>query len=252
MNINEKLIAMRDELDRDIALSLRDNMALSKKEVIDYTFKNYKIKSVAELGCVWNVEGVYGRYIATKNPDTKVMMVDTHWTEKATELCNAYQNIEMISDNFGNKDLSEKIGKVDAVILFDVLLHQVAPDWDQILQIYAPNTDFFLIVQPQYTASPLSVRLLDLGREEYFVNTPHSPNHPAYSDLFEKMFEINPVHNRIWRDVHHVWQWGITNEDLLFKMRGLGFDLVYLKNEGNCAGLPNFENVSFIFKKALI
>jgi hypothetical protein len=250
MSITEELLALKQELDDDINLKLQDNMFLCKKEVIDFVFKKFNISSVAELGCVWGVEGVYGRYIAEKYPQTKVMMVDTHWTKNAKELCGKYSNIRIISDNFGNPGMPVKIGKVDAIILFDVLLHQVAPDWDRIIQIYAPYTNFFLIVNHQYIASPVTIRLLDLGPENYFANAPHDREHPTYKSLFEKMYEIHPDHNRIWRDIHQVWQWGITDTDLLYKMHELNFNPVYLKNLGNCGGnLSNWEYNSFVFQK---
>jgi len=227
-----------------------EKMVPCKKEVLDYIFNNYEIKSIAELGCVWGVEGIYGRYIATKYQNTLVRMVDSHWTKEASELCSKYSNIMTISDNFGNSEILNKIGHVDAIIFFDVLLHQVAPDWDRMLQMYAPYTDFFVIVQPQYIGSPVTVRLLDLGYDGYFANVPHDKSHPTYKNLFEKMFEVNPGHgNRIWRDIHNVWQWGITDKDLVYKMNCLGFKLVYQKNGGIWGNLNNWENNSFVFRK---
>jgi hypothetical protein len=237
------------DFDVEINLKHKEKMAACKKEVIDYVFNNFNINSIAELGCVWGVQGVYGRYIAAKYPSTSVLMADANWTEEAKELCGEFPNIKTFSGNFGNAEISDKIGKVDAVILFDVLLHQVAPDWDRVLQIYASCTNFFLIVNPQYTASPVSVRLLDLGYENYFNNVPHDKEHPAYKNLFMKMYEINPSCNRIWRDIHSVWQWGITNIDLIHKMHELGFNLVYLKNSGIWNGLSNWENNAFVFRQ---
>ena len=63
------------------------------------------------------------------------------------------------------------------------------------------------------------------------------------------MYEIHPRHNRIWRDIHNVWQWGITNHDLLAKMESLGFTLKYHKNNGQFGNLSNFQNHGFVFKK---
>jgi len=130
-----------------------------------------------------------------------------------------------------------------------VLLHQVAPDWDRVLQMYAPYTKFFLIVNPQFIDSPITVRLLDLGCEDYFKNVDHAREHPIYKNLFEKMYEINPHHGRICRDVHNVWQWGITDTDLLHTMDRLGFKPVLIKNEGKAQYLPNWENTAFVFRK---
>jgi hypothetical protein len=49
--------------------------------------------------------------------------------------------------------------------------------------------------------------------------------------------------------VHHVWQWGITQSDLIAFADKLGFDLVHTKNTGQFHNLVNFDYISFVFKK---
>jgi hypothetical protein len=51
------------------------------------------------------------------------------------------------------------------------------------------------------------------------------------------------------RGVPNVWQWGITDRDLLEKVKSLGFSLQYYKNCGQFGGLENFENHAFMFRK---
>jgi len=239
-----------DDYKADLNRQYCENFMFEKKELIDRAFFGGKVKSFAELGCVWGVDCAYGLYACEKYDSSKVIMVDAHWTETAKNRCAKYTNIIRIEDNFGNADLPEKIGHVDAVILFDVLLHQVAPDWNRVLQIYAPHTKSFIIYNQQYIASPISVRLLDLGKEEYFKNVPHDPEHPTYTSLFSKMWELNLQHNRIWRDVHHVWQWGITDKDLIATLEQLNFKLEYFCNHGQQGYPSNFEGHSFVFSKA--
>jgi hypothetical protein len=195
------------------------------------------------------VDCAYGLYARGKYDLSKLIMVDAHWTETAKEKCAEYSNIKRIEDNFGKADMPEKMGHVDAIILFDVLLHQVAPDWNRVLQIYAPYTKSFIIYNQQFIASPISVRLLDLGREEYFKNVPHDPEHPTYMSLFSKMWELNTQHKRIWRDIHHVWQWGITDKDLIATLDQLNFKLEYFCNHGRQGYPANFEGHAFIFTK---
>ena len=139
------------------------------------------------------------------------------------------------------------IGAVDVILMFDVLLHQVMPDWDEILRIYSSVSPCFLIYNPQFIASEKTVRLLDLGEQEYFANVPHDRSCPTYRHLFEKMYELHPQHKRIWRDIHNVWQWGITDDDLSRKLKDLGYVMQYYKNCGQWTGLRNFENHSFVF-----
>ena len=70
-----------------------------------------------------------------------------------------------------------------------------------------------------------------------------------YASLFSKMWEIAPRHGRIWRDVHHVWQWGITDKDLMSTLERLGFKLEYFCDHGRQGYPESFENHAFIFNK---
>jgi hypothetical protein len=229
--------------------SYHENFSVKKKEAIDYAFQYLSIESHAELGCIWNIDGAYSLYIANQYKPKRIVMADTHWTEEALKKCRLKKEIEIIQDNFGSEKVVVQTGKIDAIILFDVLIHQVDPNWDRILQMYSQNTNVFIVMEPIFISSPVTVRLLDLGRDEYFRIVPHDPTHPTYSSLFDKMYEMHPEHNRIWRDVHHVWQWGITQHDLLDKMSRLGFELNWLKNHGRFEGLNDFDYTAFAFAR---
>ena len=63
------------------------------------------------------------------------------------------------------------------------------------------------------------------------------------------MYEVHPQHNRIYRDIHNVWQWGITDSDLIARMESLGFSLQFYKNAGAFGTLKNFENHAFVFSR---
>jgi len=125
----------------------------------------------------------------------------------------------------------------------------VAPDWQRILEMYAPQTNCFIIYNPQWIRSKRTLRLLELGEEEYFRNVPHERTEEPYKDLFQKLGEKNPAHDRPWRDVNAIWQWGITNADLRAKVESLGFKLQFMKNCGRFGSLANFENHAFVFSK---
>ncbi|SDA21865.1 hypothetical protein SAMN05216315_11727 [Nitrosospira sp. Nsp18] len=247
--INERLKQRILSLQDDLGVEYHPNFRIEKKDLLDIAFDRNSPESIAELGCVWGIDCAYGRYALEKFRLKSVKMVDTHWTEPALEKVARHPEIEIFRGNFGELSMPETLGHVDAILLFDVLLHQVAPDWDRLLQIYAPYTKSFVIFNQQWVGSPLSIRLLDMGHEEYFRNVPHDPSHPPYQKLFDSMYEMHSDHNRIWRDVHHVWQWGITTADLLFTMDRLGFQLDYFKSYGKLNGLPNFSEQAFVFRK---
>jgi len=228
---------------------LPPNFFPDKKEIIDFAFEAYGLKSFADLGGVWAVDGAYTFYTIDTYKTEKAVLVDTNFSDNFIQKSSNEKKLKSINGNFGNESVAQKVGKVDAIFLFDVLLHQVNPNWNDILKMYSGQTKCFIIYNQQWIEPGKTIRLLDLGKEEYFKNVPHTPDHPTYKSLFNKMYEINEEHNKIWRDVHNVWQWGITDNDLVDTMKELGFEKKFYKNCGRIGNLPNFENHSFVFKK---
>ena len=228
------------------------NFNLNKKDLIDFTFQellHLSPFSFIDLGAVWGVDGAYTFYTLDQYNISNAFLVDTGITGTVLKRSRKYKNLVLITGNFGDKSTINQLKNVDAIFFFDILLHQVKPDWDEILEMYAPLTKCFVVYNQQYIASETTVRLLDLGKDQYFENVPHDRDHPTYKALFEKMYEIHPQHNRIWRDIHNVWQWGITNRDLCTKLETLGFIEKYQKNCGQHGNLSNFQNHVFVFQR---
>ena len=113
--------------------------------------------------------------------------------------------------------------------------------------MYSAATDCFIIYNQQFIASETTVRLPNLGPEKYFEHVRMDPENPAYKNLFSSPDEIHPQHNRPWRDVHNVWQWGISDRDLVDTLQRLGFRMMYRKNHGRFSNFNSFENHAFIF-----
>ncbi len=224
---------------------------LEKKELIDYTFSTCRPRptSFADLGGVWNVDGVYTFYALENHRLQSAFLADGEFTAEVVDKAAGHPQLQLLKGNFGTESIATRVRGVDAIFLFDVLLHQVSPDWDQILEKYARTAKYLVVFNQQWTGEK-TVRLLDLGRDEYFRNTPHEPTNPAVQELFEKMHERHPGHDRPWRDIYNVWQWGITDADLIAKAEALGFRMQYYKNCGRFGRLPSFENHAFVFKRA--
>lgn len=221
-----------------------------KLELIDLALTELNAHSFADLGGVWGVNGGYTFYALEKHKLlTKAVLVDTHPTNEMTKRSENFPQLRFIHGNFGDKRIVEEVGQVDAIFLFDVLLHQVAPNWDEVLESYAHQTRCMVIFNQQWTGTSSTVRLLDLGENEYFRNVPHNRHESTYSMLFQKLHEKHPDHDRVWKDVHHIWQWGITDLDLKNKLESLGFRMQYSRNCGQFGKLANFENHAFIFTK---
>lgn len=216
---------------------------------IDYAFSNGTKSSFADLGGVWRVDGGYTFYTLDKYRLRSAFLIDLEdVSEKALKHARQYPCLKLIKGSFGAPSIIKQLPRLDAIIMFDVLLHQVNPDWDHILDMYASLTDCFMIYNPQFKAEK-TTRLFELGEKGYFANVPHDETTPEYKDLFKKMDQVEPKYNIKWREHPDVWQWGITNRDLLNKMDSLGFTVVYLKNCGQFRNLENFDNYAYVFRR---
>jgi len=216
-----------------------------KKRAIERGFAACDTRSFADLGGVWAVDGGYTFFALERFAVERAVLVDEQHTDAVRERARAFSQLELMRANFGAAETAEGVGAVDTVILFDVLLHQVAPDWDAVLRLYAPLTRSFVIVNPQWTEGDGAVRLLDLGREEYLSSVP--PMGELHDGLFNRLDEINPERGRPWRDVHDVWQWGLTDAALEGTLERLGFGLAHYEDAGPWQGLARFRNRSFVF-----
>jgi hypothetical protein len=137
---------------------------LDKKELIDYVFTRCSPRptSFADLGGVWGVEGEYTFYALETHRPEHAFLVDGTLTAEVIAKAREHQELQLLNGNFGTDSIATKVTGVDAVFLFDVLLHQVNPDWEGILGKYAAPAKYLLIYNQQWTGKE-TVRLLDLG-----------------------------------------------------------------------------------------
>lgn len=222
----------------------------AKLRVIDFCFGELGARSFADLGGIWAVDGGYARYAADVHKAERGVVVDDDFTEAYLEAEQGLPNLTHVRGNFGSRDVAESLGQVDVAFFFDVLLHQVAPDWDDLLATYATVCRCIAIVQPQWNG-PDTVRLLDLGQKEYLASIPggDAAHGTIYDGLFDRLDELNEQRGRPWRDVHDIWQWGITDADLIARMRQLGFALRHSDDTGPWRGLDRFHEGAFVFER---
>lgn len=223
---------------------------MPKLDVLDFAFRRFGVSSFADLGAAYRVDGGYSFYVLDSCAVTRAVLVDAQPTERMLAEAAARKGAEVVRGYFGDSSIAEKVGKVDAVVLFDVLLHQVQPDWDEVIALYAPRTRLFVIHNPQWLG-PKTLRLLDLGGEKYLSVVPKIRNEAVYQAAIYRPDEINPARGRRNRDVYYIWQWGITDIDLVSRMHALGFALRYFQDHGYFWDLENFRNHSFIFEKTV-
>lgn len=212
-----------------------------KCRLIDAVFSRLQPKSFADLGGVWAVDAGYTFYALNRYQVDRAVLVDTGMSDSVRERARRETRLDLVEEPFGSAQAESRVGQVDAVIMFDVLLHQVKPNWDEILKSYATHTNAFLIVDPQWLG-PRTVRLLDLGETQYHEVVPRVPTHNL---AWSQLDEMNTQYGRPWRDIHEIWQWGIVENDIRDLFEGLGFSLVYYENSGSWNGLAMFENHAF-------
>lgn len=138
------------------------------------------------------------------------------------------------------------IGTVDVAFFFDVLLHQADPSWDEVLDAYARVASCITIFNQQYIAGESTLRLTSLPLEKYIAIAPRGRD-AVYRHVYAHADEIHPEYHKRWRDIHNIFQWGITDRDLRAHMQGLGFREVFYRNYGRFSDLPAFENHGFVF-----
>ncbi|WP_354702349.1 hypothetical protein DSM112329_02706 [Paraconexibacter sp. AEG42_29] len=224
-----------------------------KLKTIDEAFALPAVESVADLGGVWAVEAGYSFHALENHAPERAVLVDDDITAGVRERAAAFPQFQLLEQNFGLERTPADVGPIGVVLLFDVLLHQVNPDWDEILRRYAQHAQAFAIVNPMWSPADLphgtgdTVRLLDLGEERYRQAVPPQDN---IDGLFDRLDEVNPKRGRPWRDVHDVWQWGITDADLRAKLDELGFVVAFAEQHGRWRGLADFEDCAYVFHRA--
>lgn len=125
---------------------------LDKGELIDYTFARCSPRptSFADLGGVWGVHGAYTFYALEAHQPQSALLVDDKLATEVVDRAKGHPQLQLLKANFGTDSIASRVRGVDAIFLFDVLLHQVGPDWDRILEMYAGTAKYLLIYNQQW------------------------------------------------------------------------------------------------------
>lgn len=225
------------------------NLDPDKKQLIDFARERLNMTSFVDLGGVWGVDGGYSFYAMHHHAIKTGVLVDIDFTPAILAKQKNNPRLKIVQGNFGDPSVAERIGNVDAAFFFDTLLHQVNPNWDAILQMYAGVARIFLIYNPQYVNLWTTTRLLDLGLDEYARNVPHPLTEEPYKTVFRDLDAIHPQCQRPYRNIPEIWQWGITDNDLIARMNSMGFAVQFYKNCGRFEHLTHVENHAFVFSK---
>ncbi|MBI2427581.1 MAG: hypothetical protein HYV29_02045 [Ignavibacteriales bacterium] len=222
-----------------------------KLRLIDRVFQHIlpSAHSFGDLGGVWKVNAAYSLYTLRKHKLQHGFLVDTNFPDGLRERLSKIPTLTVLQQDFARQETIDMIGSVDAVFFFDVLLHQANPSWKEILANYAKNVSCFVIFNQQFIKGNNTIRLTDLPIEEYISLAPRGRDE-TYRHVYKHADEIHPEYKKPWRDIHNIFQWGITDSDLRATMSRLGFREAYFKNYGRFSNLPAFENHAFVFTKS--
>ena len=220
-------------------------------EAIDFAISELGVESFASLDNGVNY-GEQALYAIAKTQVKEGVLADARPTRARDQLLNmlelaaAWPGLRVVDGDALGLPTARDVGEVDAVFFLNVLLHAVAPDWDAVLDLYAPQTKCFVIGQPQWVASRQTVRLHDLSRAEWAEAMPDSI---ARSGVIDRLDEWFAPQQRPLRDARTLWQWGITDADLEARLEQLGFALAHRIEHGAFPGTVAFANRTLVFKR---
>ena len=223
-----------------------------KAPAIDYAVEELGIESFASL----EFDGIFGEwafYTIDKPTIQHGALVDARARRARAHLLSAIElaaerpGMRVLDRAFSDPRTVSEIGEVDAILLFDVLHHMVDPAWDQVLDLYAPVTSSFVIANPQWERGETTVRLVDLGREQFLEAVPPTDTH---AELFDRLDDWHKGQQRLYRDATHVWQRGITDADLKAKLGELGFSVQREWELGRLPQAKGFVNKGFVFSRS--
>ncbi len=224
----------------------------AKARAIDYTVEKLGIQSFASLD-FGEAFGQAAFHTIDKPSVQRGVLVDARARRPRDHLLSAIEQaaelpgMEVLDGTFSDPETVTEIGHVDAVLLFDLLVRMVDPDWDRLLEMYAPATSAFVIANPQWEGGKTTVRLIDLGRERYLTAVPPWRSH---IELFDRLDEWHEGQQRPYRNALHVWQWGLTDADLERKMDELGFSREREWTFKPPPSTEGFVNKSFVFARS--
>jgi hypothetical protein len=219
-----------------------------KLRLLDHVYHSIfpSASSFVDLGGIWKVNGGYSVYTLRKHHLPKGIIIDTDYPEGLEERLARYDGLRIVRGDFTDPDIIKAIGRVDVAYFFDVLLHQANPSWSDVLSAYSSVARCIVIFNQQYIQGETSIRLTNLPLEQYLAMTPHY-REKVCRFVYEHANEIHPVFNKPWIDIHNIFQWAITDRDLVDVMTQLGYRQAYFRNCGRFSSLSAYENHAFVF-----
>lgn len=220
-----------------------------KADLVTAAIERYHLKSLIDVGACWGVNGGYTFHALSSGNIERAVIVDGDITALTHDRAAGDARVELLEGDIGDPDFIERLPRCDAAIMFDVLLHQVSPDWDVFLSLYGRKVNYFIIWNQDWIGSDRSVRYVDQGLHWYLNNVGDS-DAARVTAWFERHNETCPWLGRAWRDVHYFWQWGIASAELISTMRKYGLALDHFEGHGVWSErYPNIQKDAYLFRR---
>ena len=219
-----------------------------KADLAYQTAVKHGARSVADIGGCWGVNGGYIFDILKRIPSIEnAAIVDWEIPPLVKERAAAFPQLSLMQGLFNRSEFIDGFPEVDALLMFDILLHQVDLDWNDFLVAFGKKARILIIYNQMWTQDQHTIRFIERGREWYkenvfFTNAENIDRWFAEHDKPDLRHEGRPR-----RDVHNFWQWGITRNDLIDLAEGNGFRLDYFQDYGPFAGRAWIPNQGFVF-----
>ncbi len=226
----------------------RSPLRAPKVALADRAVREHGIRSFADLGACWNVHAGYSIGLVERHDIAGAYVVDQRITEETRRVAAAFPQIELRQGLFNERPFIEPFPEVDALLMFDILLHQVELDWDEFLAAWAPKARVVVIFNQMWKAGDRTVRFIDNGPDWYREWVPYT-DAERLEHWFRTLDETDRRTGRKRRDLHNFWQFGITTADLTGHMGRLGFRLAFFESHGrfHATKTPWVEEEAFIF-----
>lgn len=228
-----------------------------KLELLDTAHELTDFRSFADLGACWGVDGAYTFHAASLcgSELERAVIVDGNLTHLTRERAKEHPRVELVQALLGSRQALDAVGEVDALIMYDILLHQVKPDWDRFLLNWLPHTNALIVFNQNWLKTPRTIRFVDRGVDWYYRNVYVWEDDWNARERLESWFSRHHERDedgRLERDNHWYWQFGIRPLELIRLLAKNGFELVYMKRHRHAFGRsrPWIVNDGLIFQRA--
>jgi hypothetical protein len=218
-----------------------------KVQLLDFACERYRVSSAVDVGGCWGVNGGYCFHVVDQHNLKEAYIVDGLISKETIDQKGS-RNVQLIQGDICGHEFISSLPELDMAIIYDILLHQVDPNWDEFLKRYAKKVNHFAIYNQDWDGEN-TIRFVDYDCNWYLDNVMCVDNDEVIR-WYKKHNEICIELKRPWKDVHYFWQWGITAPELIRHMDNIGFQLDFFWNYGYFdLAKPKIENHGYLFSR---